>query len=79
MSEDAPLEDELLEWAKGNETRMNKWLVELEKYDIETLKNVAESSKWSCLVSQCSPVLGACMEIWFKERYKSNIIHYIIQ
>ena len=76
MSEEAPtLEGELLKWAKGNETRKNKWLTELIENDVEdlqTLKMVAESSKWNSLVSQCSPVLGACLESWFSDTFPQS-------
>ena len=76
MSEEAPtLEGELLKWAKGNETRKNKWLTELIENDVEdlqTLKERAESSRWNRTLDKLSDGLVAKLESWFSDTFPQS-------
>jgi hypothetical protein len=75
MSEEATLEGELLKWAKGNEARKNKWLTELIENDVEdlqTLKDLAESSGWQRTLDKLSGVLVAKLESWFSDNFSQS-------
>jgi predicted Ser/Thr protein kinase len=77
MSEDTPtLEDELLNWAKNNTVRRDKWLTELindDIDDIQTLKKRAESSRWQSTLDKLSPGLRVKLRYWFMQNYPERV------
>jgi hypothetical protein len=62
----------LLKWAKGHEVDAADWLTELIENDVDdmqTLKDLAESSRWQRTLDKLSDGLVAKLERWMSDTF----------